>query len=155
LFLVNPRLRWVARLVAGFAAVALAYLWLFHVIEARRTAKGPWCVTFAARDGTPSLNVNQPALGIRDVQIVFLAARAPTNLLQTVEFDRPRPVPFDAPFGRCVFLDTTFLPGTVVLEAFGHQIQLLPRTLTINGAEHAWRSGARIELGAPPGTGRD
>jgi hypothetical protein len=146
----NGRFRWWLRVVAGFAAVALGYLVLFHLIEGRRVAKGPWQVTFTVHAGAPTLRVNQPALGIRDVQLVFTAAQVATNLLQTFEFDQARPVPFELPFGRCVFLDTTFLPGTVVLEAFGHEIQLLPRVLTINRVEQPWRSGARIELGAPP-----
>jgi hypothetical protein len=146
----NRRFRWWLRVGAGFAAVALGYLVLFHLIEARRVAKGPWRITFSARGGAPTLLVNQPALGIRDVQIVFAAAQAATNALQTVEFDQARTVPFELPFGRCVFLDTTFLPGTVVLEVFGHEIQLLPRVLTINRVEQPWQSGARIELGAPP-----
>lgn len=138
------------RLLGGFAAVALGYLLLFHAIESRRVAKGPWRVTFTVADHVPSLRIHQPVLGIAEVQIVFSAARLSTNLNETVRFDQARPVPFDLPFGRCVFLDTTFLPGTVVLEAFGHEIQLLPRTLTINRVEHPWQSGARIELGVPP-----
>jgi hypothetical protein len=48
------------------------------------------------------------------------------------------------PFGKCVFLDTTFLPGTVVLDLFGHEVQLLPRVLTIDHVEHAWHSGGRF-----------
>jgi hypothetical protein len=45
-----------------------------------------------------------------------------------------------------VFLDTVFLPGTIVLVMFGHQIQLMPRVLTIDGVEHPWRAGENIKL---------
>jgi hypothetical protein len=45
-----------------------------------------------------------------------------------------------------VFLDTTFLPGTVALSLFGHEVQLLPRVLTIDKVEKAWRSGETISL---------
>ncbi len=142
---------WLLRVLAGLVVATLGYLLLFHAIESRRTAKGPWRVTFSIHDARPGLVVDQPALGISNVQIVFQGICLPTNLTHTIAFDQAQPVPFETPFGRCVFLDTTFLPGTVVIEAFGHQIQLLPRTLTINGREQPWQNGGRIELGAPPG----
>lgn len=146
----NVRFPWFLRVLLGFAAVGMAYLLLFHAIESRRVAKGPWRVTFAVREGVPSLIVNQPALKIEAVEIVFGDEHLATNLFYTVQFDQARPVPFELPFGRCVFLDATFLPGTVVLEAFGHEIQLLPRTLTIDRFEQPWRSGQRFRLGRAP-----
>jgi hypothetical protein len=118
----------------------------FALIQHRRTANGPWEVTFAVEEGTPALIVNQSKLGIANVRIVFRSGPATTNSLPTIRFDQTRPAPFDLPFGRCVFLDPLFLPGTVALEAFGHQIQLMPRTLTIDRVEHRWRSGETIIL---------
>jgi hypothetical protein len=50
------------------------------------------------------------------------------------------------PFGQCVFQDAQTLPGTVVFELFGHEIQLLPRVLTIDRVEHPWHSGETITL---------
>jgi hypothetical protein len=49
-----------------------------------------------------------------------------------------------------VFQDTTFLPGTVVIQTFGHEIQLLPRVLTLDRAEHPWRPGEVIFLTNQP-----
>ena len=72
-----------------------------------------------------------------------------TNVTQTLEFSQARAVPFDVPFGKCVFLDPLFLPGTVTFEMFGHEIQLLPRVLTIDKVEHPWRNGETIRLHEP------
>jgi hypothetical protein len=52
-----------------------------------------------------------------------------------------------------------YLPGTVTLELFGHEIELLPRVLIIDRKEHPWKSGTTISLvvsedNPPPGTNR-
>ena len=52
------------------------------------------------------------------------------------------------PFGPILFVDTTILPGTVALNAFGHGIQLLPRTLSIDFKEFSWETAAPIVLSA-------
>ncbi len=49
------------------------------------------------------------------------------------------------------FMDTTSLPGTVVLKLFGHEIQLMPRVLTVDKKERPWRSEETLAL---PGTNR-
>jgi len=66
----------------------------------------------------------------------------------TLAFEQPRQVPYDLPIGRCLFMDTTFLPGTIVMEIFGHEIQLIPRVLTIDRQEQPWKSDAVIALAA-------
>jgi hypothetical protein len=43
-----------------------------------------------------------------------------------------------------------FLPGTVTLKLFGHEIQLIPRTLTINQVERPWQNGETVVLQAAP-----
>ena len=135
--------------VLWFTAILIGYAVLFAWIGHRRVVKGPWLVTFATESGVPQILVKQPTLGIHDVRIVFADERATTNLTQTLEFSKSREVPFDVPFGQCVFLDPLFLPGTVVLDLFGHEIQLLPRVLTIDKSERPWRSGEQIELRKP------
>jgi hypothetical protein len=124
----------------------LVYGVFFALIQRRRMANGPWEVTFIVEKEAPALIVNQPKLGIADVRFVFRGGPATTNSSQAVRFDQSRPAPFDLPFGRCVFLDPLFLPGTVAIEAFGHQIQLMPRILTVDRVEHPWRSGEIITL---------
>lgn len=129
-----------------FAIVLIGYLLAFGWIEHRRIQKGPWIVDFGEQSGFPELTIHQPALGITNVQIRFGSAPPATNPPQRVEFALARPVPFAVPFGNCLFQDTTFLPGTVVLQIHGHEIQLIPRALTIDKAEEPWRNGETIEL---------
>jgi hypothetical protein len=43
-------------------------------------------------------------------------------------------------------MDTTFLPGTVTFELFGHEIELLPRVLMIDHEERPWLSNHPITL---------
>ena len=78
--------------------------------------------------------------------IVFSGSVAPTNLPQTIRFPHGRVAPFDLPMGKCVFLDTLYLPGTVTVQVLGHEIQMMPRTLSLDRVEHPWLSGEKILL---------
>jgi hypothetical protein len=128
--------------------IALAgYIFFFHFIEHRRTRNGPWRVAFASAGavGAPALIINEPKLGISNVRISFGGQTAPpTNAV--IVFDRPRETPFDVPFGQCVFMDGISQPGTVTLKLFGHELQMLPRVLTIDGKEYPWRSESTVTL---------
>jgi hypothetical protein len=141
---------------AGAFVIALAiYALFYHGIEHRRTRKGPWQVAFTEHSGLPALEINQPALGLTNVQIVFAKAAGATDSAIVTDFSQPRAVPYDVPYGTCIFMDTTFLPGTLVFDLFGHEIQLLPRVLTIDKREQPWQSGTTITLmpvATPPGT---
>ncbi len=132
-----------------FLTALVFYFVAYAAIEHRRTRKGPWTVTFT---NTPAgllvTRVDQPALAISNVQLVFSDATFPVTSPQIVRFEKPKPVPFALPVGECVFLDTTFLPGTVVLHLAGHEVQLIPRVLTIDGREQPWRSGESISIPA-------
>jgi len=130
------------------ALVLIAYAASYAFIQHRRVAKGPWEVTFTREADAPILVVNQIRLGIANVRFVFADAQASMDVAQTLRFAEARPVPFELPFGKCLFLDPLFLPGTVVFEMFGHEIQLLPRVLTIDRVEHPWHSDATINLTA-------
>lgn len=140
------RSRFGLQVLGVFLVVLIGYAVVYRWIEHRRAVKGPWVVTCTSESGAPTLAINQTMLGIRDVRIVFVGARAASNTTQTVEFSQARPWPYPVPFGQCVFMDTTFLPGTIALEMFGHEIQLLPRVLTIDKVERPWRNGETIEL---------
>ena len=129
----------------AFVIALIVYVISYNAIEHRRTRNGPWEVTFANQAGVPALIINEPRLDIANVTITFPGQSPPlTNL--TVRFDPPQPVPFDLPFGRCIFMDTTFQPGTLVFTEFGHEIQLLPRVMTLDKRDYAWQSGAVIAL---------
>ena len=132
-----------------FVGALVVYAFAYTAIEHRRTRNGPWQVAFTHdASGTPALLVNQPQLAITNVLLVFPGETMtpPTNAAARPAFAQPQPVPFAVPFGQCVFMDTTSLPGTIVFELFGHEIQLLPRVLTIDKTEQPWQSGARLTL---------
>lgn len=129
-------------IVVPFAIAVVVYIVFYTVIEHRRTVKGPWRVTFTFdASHEAALLIDQPALGITNVGVVFKQQILPTNFSSEVlTFEQPKSVPYDVPFGKCIFMDTTFLPGTLVLDAFGHEVQLLPRTLLIDRKEQGWHS---------------
>jgi hypothetical protein len=131
-----------------FVAALVFYFTAYFAIEHLRTRHGPWEVAFLENSpGGLVLRVDQPALNITNVRIRFSGVASSTNLeTKTVRFDQPRPVPFTLPFGECIFMDTTFQPGTVVIHAGGHEIELLPRVLTIDNHEHAWQANRSIVL---------
>jgi hypothetical protein len=151
--------------ILAFLAALLGYAIFYYSIEHRRTRKGPWLVTFTNDPaGSPAIVINQPALSITNVHIVFAGVDPATNTprasavdqlrphsaIQPPDFSQPRKVPYDVPFGQCIFMDTTFLPGTVTLLLFGHEIELLPRVLILEHQEQPWRSHASFTLAAKP-----
>lgn len=138
------------QILAVFLAALVGYLAVFYFIEHQRRKDGPWQATFTQVDGLPALIVNHPKSQRTNITIAFVGAPPITNLPQTVLFEHGRPAPFDLPFGKCVFLDAMYLPGTAVCEVFGHQIQLMPRVLTIDKVERPWKSGEKILLTNPP-----
>ena len=136
--------------IAVFIVALAVYIVAYHVIEDRRTRNGPWQVAFTNdAAGTPALLINQPRLAITNVLIIFPGEHS-TNPATALALTQPRPVPFSVPFGKCVFMDATSLPGTMVFELFGHEIQLLPRALTIDKAEQQWRSDTQLTLKPMP-----
>ena len=131
--------------VFAFALAIGLYAASYSFIEHMRQRKGGWQVTFVSdAAGHPLLIISQPKLNLSNVQLRFPEERIPeTNASQTVIFDAPRKI---APFGEIIFIDTTFLPGTVTFDFFGHEVQLLPRVLTVNGREIPWHSDMTIQL---------
>lgn len=115
-------------------------------MEHLRTRHGLWEVTFtSAATQAPSLTINEHKLGIHDFRISFPAQTAPaTNA--TLTFDHAREVPFDVPFGRCIFLDAMSQPGTVTFAMFGHEVQLISRTLTVDKKDYDWHSLTNLEV---------
>ena len=122
------------RIFCVFLISLAAYPVIFFLIEHARTRKGPWRITFATagESSHPCLIINEPRLNLADVKITFPRQSIPATNTVLI-FDQPREVPFDVPFGQCIFLDLLSQPGTVTLRLFGHEIQLLPRVLTIDG----------------------
>lgn len=131
-----------------FLIAVLVYVFFYTGIENRRTRNGPWEVAFTNNAaGAPELIINQPKLAITNLQIIFPGeSNVMSSQAATMEFSEPREVPYQLPFGKCVFMDTTFLPGTIVFDLFGHEIQLIPRVLTIDRKEIPWQSNATIPV---------
>jgi|SRR5579859_5638688 len=130
----------------AFLLALVVYCIAFSGIEHLRTRKGPWEVAFIHDNtGAPAIVINEAKLNISNVTIDFPHEEtSATN--STLDFARPKQVPFEVPFGQCIFMDTTFQPGTVVFNFFGHEIQLIPRVLTIDKKEYPWQSGATFAL---------
>jgi hypothetical protein len=133
----------------AFAIALVGYVVVYNWIEHRRVVRGPWEVTFQNDAGQLNLVLNQPHLGIKGVHLRFPEVTSTTNFTETIQFTGRRPVPFPIPFGRCVFQDPLYLPGTVVLEIAAHRIQLLPRALTIDGVEHDWTTTNEWHVHSP------
>jgi hypothetical protein len=131
--------------VTAFAIALGVYALSYGCDSHLRQRKGPWEVDFqVATNGEPSLAIRHVRLGVSNVQVSFSGERA-TNAGGTVRFDKPlQPVPF----GKVKFEDLTYLPGSVVIEAFGHEVEMLPRTLYVNKAERAWVNGTNLVLSA-------
>ncbi len=134
--------------ILAFVLAVICYAFFYTKIENRRTRKGPWEVAFTnSMEGWPQLVIDEPKLAITNVEINFPEQSiVSTQTLGTLVFSQPQPVPYDVPFGKCVFMDTTFLPGTVTFQIFGHEIELLPRVLIIDHQERPWLANSSITL---------
>ena len=130
--------------IVGVIAV-VGYFSLYALDTHLRARKGPWEVTFATEtNGTPYLLVNQPALGVRDVKVRFTGEQSPlTNAPVTIRFSVANTKPA---FGELRFQDATYLPGTVTLLAFNHEVEFIQRGLVLDRQERAWQPGLTAEL---------
>jgi hypothetical protein len=140
----NPAKHFIIPFVIAVVIYAVSYSWIEH----RRARNGPWVVAFTnAPGGIPEIIIDQPKVGVTNVQIVFPGETlALTNTPTSIKFGQARAVPFDVPFGQCVFMDPTFLPGTLTFHLFGHEIELLPRVLMLDHQEHPWKSGEVLDV---------
>lgn len=130
--------------VAAFLVTLAAYAAFFAVDQHIRHRKGAWDVAFDPQNsGGPAILVNQPALGISNVKIVFGGDSLTNAAPGAVLFDFPKK---PLPFGRMKFEDLTYLPGSVTFDFFGHEVELLPRTLIVNRKELGWTSAKTYSL---------
>jgi hypothetical protein len=127
------------------AAIAVVfYVTVFGWIQHRRNFKGPWEATFRAdAAGTPALVISQTNLHISETIVFPGQTVQPANLSRAIVFG---PTPPALPFGELLFQDPTFLPGTVTLRLFGHQVEVFPRALTVDKKEYPWQAGAVVEV---------
>lgn len=127
-----------------FSAVLILYVAGFRGIEYLRHRKGPWQLQFASEVEGASVTVAQSTMGIAPTRIRFPGETGGgSNFVQQRILDDPRAT---LPFGRIVYADLTALPGVVTLDLFGHEIELSPRVLVINGRQVSWGAGTSVEL---------
>lgn len=119
--------------------LALAGYVFFFACDARlRTRRGPWVVEFrSSTNQQPLLIINHPRLNIRNVSIL-IEGESFTNTPGVKAFDNPADL--SVPFGRVRFHDLTYLPGTITLDVYGHEIEMIPRALFVNTKEEPWRN---------------
>jgi hypothetical protein len=145
-------------LAIAFGLALVIYAAFFTGDQRLRHRKGPWEVTFSTNSaGAPAITVNQLNLGVSNVQINFQGESLSNAVAETrVTFDKPQQ---SIPFGKTKFEDLTYLPGSVAFDFFGHEVELLPRTLYLNKKEQPWKNGAVYELTAgeklPPSASYD
>jgi hypothetical protein len=142
--------------IIPFVIAMLVYVGFYRFIEHRRVRQGAWTVTFTTTaSGQPELVIKQAAFKIENFAMVFSGNSIPpgaSNLPATFEFRQPRQTPFPVPFGKVIFIDPTFLPGTVTFQLFGHEIELLPRVLILDHEEYPWHSFGELIIKPAPGT---
>ena len=127
---------------AAFVIAGL-YFAVFYGIEGCRRSSGPWRVTFTTNEAGPVIEVAQPKLN-RSAVLKFPGETVgATNYPVTVEFDRPRKA---AVFGRVIYEDLMQLPGVVTLDLFGHEVELMRRTLIVNRRSIPWTPPPVVEL---------
>jgi hypothetical protein len=135
-----------ARHVLFAATVTLAlYAAGFTWIEHLNRRHGPWEIEFRTdAEGHLSLTVNQAALGISNLTVsVPDQTVAQSNLSATVRFDN---VTNTAPVGELVYFDTRTLPGVLTFNLLGHEVEFMPRTMTVDKEAVAWTSNTNIVL---------
>ena len=131
------------RVLGMFVVCLVLYLIAFHSDNYVRTRKGPWILSFTNEpSGEPALLIAQPKLGIGNFKLVLGGERT-TNAPAVVRFSGPG---LSIPFGTIIFFDTTYLPGTVTLDLFGHGVELLPRALRVNRKEIPWQGETTLRL---------
>ena len=131
-------------LAAAAILAVVFYIAAFAWIEHRRVAKGPWEIVFISDGaGRPSLWISQAALQISQRLSFPDDQVARTNLAELVKF---REAATNLPFGEMLLQDPLYLPGTITMRLFGHQIEVLPRTLIVDKTEHPWKAGAEIAV---------
>jgi hypothetical protein len=131
-----------------FIATLFLYVTIYGGCEAYRVRNGAWHLTFDKQpDGTPVLRIEHPRLLTGGpVSIRFPGENAPRVTNGPITYVYSRPDTNSTPFGPMFFVDTTQLPGTVALGAFGHVVEMVPRTLFVDFKEVPWVAGTNLTL---------
>ena len=131
--------------LTAFLLSLVLYAGFYGLDRHLRLRNGPWRITFVTEaDGRPAIVIAQPRQHIEHFKIIF-AGESVSGLSGpvVVDFDSPLKTP---PFGRLVFHDLMYQPGNVTFDFFGHEVQLLPRILTVDRRQIPWTPTATLEL---------
>jgi hypothetical protein len=143
LLMKSPGVTWKS-VVVTFVVALIFYVLAWSWMSRRQAGQGPWQVAFGTNSaGVPLIIIHQNALGISNVVVRFEGETIGTNSTGNVAFNKPR---VQTPFGRVVYDDLMFQPGSVALDCFGHVIEMLPRNLGLNGQPNPWQSGVEYSL---------
>src|SRR5688572_2449713 len=116
-------------LIGAAFVIAGLYCAVVDGSEGCRKSSGPWQGTFKTNEAGPVVEIAQPKLN-RSAVLKFPGETVgATNYPVTVEFDRPKK---GAVFGRVIYEDLMQLPGVVTFDLFGHEVELMRRTLIVN-----------------------
>ncbi len=131
----------------SFFAVLFLYITGYSGCMLVRQRDGPWVVTEdKLTNGTPVVLLeHHKLLAGGAVTLSFPGEQAPerfTNAPYRRIFRTPNTN--DLPYGPVEYADVTFLPGTIAFDAFGHLIEIVSRTLYLDGREIAWTSGTNL-----------
>src|SRR2546421_4584738 len=98
----NPIKHFVVPFLMALLIYAVAYSWIEH----QRIRKGAWQLTFTnGVAGEPAILLNQHSLGLTNVQLSFPGeVFRETNNFSTLVLSEPRQVPYEVPFGQCIFM---------------------------------------------------
>ena len=131
----------------AFFAVLFLYITAFGGCTLVRQRGGPWVVTEDKMpDGTPVVRLEHHKLLMGGaVTLTFPGEHAPVRFTNAPYMRIFRdPNTNDLPYGPVEFADVTFLPGTIAFDAFGHLVELVPRTLYLDGHEVPWTVGTNL-----------
>jgi hypothetical protein len=125
--------------VLTFVCAVIFYAFAWSWLNKRQTGHGPWDVNFSTNSaGVPQLIIAQSSLGLSNVIVRFEGETlAPTNSTGVVSFRQPKA---PTPFGRVVYDDLMFQPGSVAVDCFGHIVEMIPRAIILNSVSNGWRN---------------
>ncbi len=132
--------------IVVFLASLLLYGIGYYWIEHQRTKNGPWQVTFSSNGSNddPFIMINHDSLGVNNTKIFFRGETTSQPVDSVIiSFENQQD---EIPFGKVLFQDPTFLPGTAAFDFFGHEVELLPRVLTLNRIEYPWKPDSVHQL---------
>jgi len=140
----SPVATWKSVVLTFVGAVifyALAWSWL----NKWQTGTGPWEVSFSTNStGVPQLIIAQPSLRISNITVLFEGETlAATNGTGLVAFHKPKT---QTPFGRVIYDDLMFQPGSVAVDCFGHVVEMIPSALILNSISNGWRNASTYSL---------